>query len=265
MQLVAIILLPLTLILLVVTFGSIAVHQNAMRAMVGERDERAVSTAARALGAQLDLRMRELDGLSRLVSSTSTEQAIENLASVSLFANDFDQGIGVIDARGELVSTLMDTPFLAAYFDASRPSQSPAEELVSMPGRLVLVTSPVDGSPVGLMAYPISDLLYVIGAFNISSMAENTLKDVLPASSHQSVLLVDVNKQILYNAGEISDFSETLPGIAEGLQGRSGTVFVKHNGDEHVSAYSAVTQPDGYWLLRNPGRKCPHLRYRHPS
>jgi hypothetical protein len=80
MQLVAIILLPLTLILLVVTFGSIAVHQNAMRTMVGERDERAVSTAASALGAQLDLRIRELDRLRRMIASSAIDPPFENLA-----------------------------------------------------------------------------------------------------------------------------------------------------------------------------------------
>jgi len=247
MQLVAIILLPLTLILLVVTFGSIAVHQNAMRTMVGQRDERAVSTAASALGAQLDLRMRELDGLRRMIASSAKDPAFENLASISSLENDFDQGIGIIDARGELVSTLKDSPFTESYFDPSQSVQPSVDELVSTPGRMVLVNSPVDGSPVGLISYPISDLFYVIGAFNISIMAENTLKDVLPASSHQSVLLVDENKRVLYKAGEMIDFTESHPGIAEGLQGRSGTVFVKQDGDEHVSAYSAVT-PAG-WVL----------------
>jgi HAMP domain-containing protein len=77
-------------------------------------------------------------------------------------------------------------------------------------------------------------------------MADNTLKDVLPASSHQSYAC-GCEQTSPYKAGEFIDFADAHPGIAEGLQGRSGTVFVKHNGDEYVSAYSAVT-PAG-WVL----------------
>ena len=52
-QLLAITVLPLTLLLLVIAFGSVALHQQDMRSLVGERDERAVQSAAAALNSEL--------------------------------------------------------------------------------------------------------------------------------------------------------------------------------------------------------------------
>lgn len=52
-QLLAITVLPLTLLLLFIAFGSVFLHQRDMRALVGERDERAVRSAAAALASEL--------------------------------------------------------------------------------------------------------------------------------------------------------------------------------------------------------------------
>ena len=47
-QLFAFTILPLTLLLLVIAFGGVNMHQQDMRALVGERDERAVQSSAAA-------------------------------------------------------------------------------------------------------------------------------------------------------------------------------------------------------------------------
>ena len=52
-QLFAVTVLPLTLLLLLVAFGSVTMHERDMRALVGERDERAVQSAAAALKSEL--------------------------------------------------------------------------------------------------------------------------------------------------------------------------------------------------------------------
>jgi Flp pilus assembly protein TadG len=71
-QLFAFILLPLTLLLVAITFGSIAIHQKAMRTMVGERDARAVRTAASSLSAQVDQRIKELNTIEQLLSTNTS-------------------------------------------------------------------------------------------------------------------------------------------------------------------------------------------------
>ncbi|HLE89574.1 MAG TPA: hypothetical protein VI753_00385, partial [Anaerolineales bacterium] len=52
-QLLAITVLPLTVLLLLIAFGSVSLHQQDMRALVAERDERAVQSAAAALASEL--------------------------------------------------------------------------------------------------------------------------------------------------------------------------------------------------------------------
>src|SRR4030042_2806490 len=69
LQLFAIILLPLTILLVGITFYSLSIHQKAMRNMVGERDVRAVRTAARSLGAQVDNRAKELESIQQIIST----------------------------------------------------------------------------------------------------------------------------------------------------------------------------------------------------
>src|SRR4030066_558379 len=105
MQLITIILLPLTIILLVITFGSITVHQNAMRSMVGERDARLVSTAARALGAQLDLRVKELTGLALMLPADPSESVSSYFSKYGFLLTDFDAGLALFDAQGMLLTS----------------------------------------------------------------------------------------------------------------------------------------------------------------
>jgi hypothetical protein len=73
-QLFVITILPLTVLTLVITFGSLSVHQKAMRMMVGERDERAVRTAAAALEEQLKHRQDAIRGLALLAENARPDE-----------------------------------------------------------------------------------------------------------------------------------------------------------------------------------------------
>ncbi|HET9590035.1 MAG TPA: hypothetical protein VFO91_14720 [Anaerolineales bacterium] len=65
-QLLAITVLPLTVLLLLIAFGSVSLHQQDMRALVGERDERAVQAAAAALTSELNQRGTSISQLAAL-------------------------------------------------------------------------------------------------------------------------------------------------------------------------------------------------------
>ena len=67
-QLFAVTVLPLTLLLLVIAFGGVNMHQQDMRALVGERDERAVQSAAAALQSELHHRMATVTSMAVLTS-----------------------------------------------------------------------------------------------------------------------------------------------------------------------------------------------------
>jgi len=62
-QLLAITVLPLTVLLLLIAFGSVSLHQQDMRALVAERDERAVQSAAAALASELHHRAASISNL----------------------------------------------------------------------------------------------------------------------------------------------------------------------------------------------------------
>ncbi len=68
-QLFVITILPLAVLTVVIAFGSLSIHQKAMRTLVGERDERAVRTAAAALEEQLKHRQDALRSLSMLAEN----------------------------------------------------------------------------------------------------------------------------------------------------------------------------------------------------
>ena len=74
LQLFALTVLPLAVLLVIVAFGSVALHQEAMRSLVGERDERATRAAAAAITEQLNHRA----------------SAIRSLALRTVGSNDFD-------------------------------------------------------------------------------------------------------------------------------------------------------------------------------
>jgi signal transduction histidine kinase len=240
MRLIAIILLPLTVILLVITFGSLTIHQQAMRSMVGERDARLVSTAARSLSAQIDLRVKELAGFAQLQSLLPSEPVISTFPDAGFLLPDFDNGLAVVDSQGKLLSTQGNSTVWDALSADPVKWHRLAADLKTQPGKLIVINSPVDNSPVGMISSPRKDGNLVIGAFSIPTLVKNTLVDILPSESQLTTLVVNPDQQILYKAGDAGDYSSDHPGIAEALQGRSGTVYVDVGSDEHVTAYSPV-------------------------
>jgi hypothetical protein len=93
-QLFAITILLLTLLLLLIAFGSISLHQHDMRGLVSERDARAVQFASAALEAEL--RHRDENVFTRAAfAGPSRAQTFEKLlADFRDTKSDFDGGLG---------------------------------------------------------------------------------------------------------------------------------------------------------------------------
>src|SRR4026209_2228817 len=101
-QLLAITVLPLTLLLLIIAFGSVSLHQRDMRALVGERDERAVQAAAAAMASELHHRAANIINLVALVEAsddTTFNHATDDLIS------DFDGGLAYLNLDGSLITS----------------------------------------------------------------------------------------------------------------------------------------------------------------
>src|SRR6187455_3010970 len=93
-QVLAITILPLTLLLLFIAFGSVWLHQQDMRALVGERDERAVQSAAAALDSELHHRAANISNLVALAELSQDPHSIHTTADL---ASDFDGGLAYLD------------------------------------------------------------------------------------------------------------------------------------------------------------------------
>src|SRR3989304_8017112 len=91
MQLFLVLGLPLTVVGLLVIFISLNLHENAMRTLVGERDQQAIRAAANALAEQFTHRATTLRSLALHVSETSDLE--EALASSGFLLVDFDPGL----------------------------------------------------------------------------------------------------------------------------------------------------------------------------
>src|SRR5687767_8884556 len=101
-QLFAATVLPLTLLLLVIAFGSVTMHQRDMRDLVGERDERAVQAASAALESELHHRMASISGLSTYAQTSEGLTFEEALATSNDLMSDFDGGVAFMDSKGIL-------------------------------------------------------------------------------------------------------------------------------------------------------------------
>ncbi len=237
-QLLAITVLPLTLLLLVIVFGSVSLHEQDMRALVGERDERAVQSAAAALDSELHHRAANI---SNLVALAELSENNSSISTTDDLASDFDGGIAYLDMEGRVITS---TPLSGLW------------EMVGQNGILLASTTgvePVFSSP---FLDPNSNKLFVIvsqsipsqnmvvaGAFSPENLARETLSASYPDSSHVSIFLLDPSRQILFSSGPLASDSimPDHPGITEALGGESGTTYVKQDKVEHVVAYSFIT------------------------
>jgi two-component system sensor histidine kinase UhpB len=246
-QLLAITVLPLTLLLLLIAFGSVSLHQQDMRSLVGERDERAVQSAAAAFASELHHRAASISNLAMLLE-LSKNPSSSNFTTYDL-ASDFDGGLASLHANGFLsASTLFEFGFWEQVqkkevFLASSSNPGPVfSEPFRDPSsnRLFVIVSqysePLDTT--------------VIGVFSPETLAQETLATSYPDSTHITIFLLGPSRQILFSSGPLA--TEKLPsdhpGVTEALQGKSGTTFVKQGNVEHVVAYSSIT-PTGWGLI----------------
>ena len=244
-QLLAITVLPLTLLLLLIAFGSVSLHQQDMRALVGERDERAVQSAAAALASELHHRAASISNLVALAELSDDTSAIQVTDD---YASDFAGGIAYLDMERRLIASTSASGLWnwVAENNISIASLSSRQPVFSSPfldphsNRLFVIVS--QGIP--------SRNTILAGAFSPESLARETLSTSYPDSTHVTIFLLDTSQQILFSSGPLAteNISSDHPGVAEALRGESGTTYLEQGSVEHVVAYSSIT-PTG-WAKR---------------
>ena len=248
-QLFAVTVLPLTLLLLVIAFGSVSMHQMDMRALVGERDERAVQAATAALESELHHRMASIASLAAFENVSRDLTLDEGLTTSLDLMSDFDGGVAFLDSNGAL---------------RAKGGQEELWTSVTQTGSEVRLASrshpgPVISSPfvdpitkrtfVIVSAYSPSTGAVTAGAFSPESLARETLVASYPADSQATIYLLDPSARILYVSGTAAAqrLPADHPGVAEALRGENGTKYVQIGSNEHVIAYGPI--PSTGWAL----------------
>ena len=100
-QLFGLVVLPLAFLTMIIAFGGLSLHRQAMRTMVGERDERAVRATASAIFEQINHREKAIRGLVLLASLRAEGVALDELLEHSSYLRtDFDYGLAFYDRSG---------------------------------------------------------------------------------------------------------------------------------------------------------------------
>ena len=241
--------LPLTLLLLVIAFGSVSLHEKDMRALVGARDERAVRSAAATLDSELHHRKSSIASLAVLAKASSDPAFQDVLGAIPDLASDFDGGVAFVGPGGAVQAHTGADPLWKWIAD-----HTGAVELASVSKPEPLVSSPfLDPASkryfVVISAYIPGRAMDVAGAFSPESLARQTLLATYPAGSQTTIYLADRSRQVLFASGAqaAESLSAGHPGLAEALRGESGTHYVPANGVEHVVAYSPIASTG--WAL----------------
>lgn len=247
-QLFVVTVLPLTLLLLVIAFGSYFLHQQDMRSLVGTRDERGVQSAAATLAAELHHRAANISNLLVLAELSDDSEAIITTQDL---ASDFDGGLAYLTSDGELLratkgssiwkAARQNKALLASTSDGSNSQPIFSEPFQDPQSNQIFVI---------VSQYSVPRKMIVAGAFSPESLAKETLSSSYPAGESISIFLLDPNRHVLFASP--SDSAASIPpdhpGVAEALDGQTGTRYVKVGDNEHVVAYSPV-QPTGWALI----------------
>jgi len=259
------VILPISLLLVAVTFGSVMLHQDAMRNLVGERDQRTVRSAASAIREQLNHRASAIQGIGIRVEGQTEYQKI--LDSIEYLTPDFDAGIALISADGKLVAFTGDEHLWGEISNqviislASQPL-FPADA----PRFSEAFYNPAQDEYFTYVYYQAKENATIaVGVFSVTSLARQTLSGILSQENRSAVVLVDKKDNLLYRSGnlDLSEKPKNHPGVADALMGESGTTYFMSEDGEHVVAFSPVTPTNWALVVEEPwdAVASPMLRY----
>ncbi len=256
LQLFVFIVLPLTILLLIVAFGGLSLHQQAMRSMVGERDQRATRAAAAAISEQLNYRMAAVRNL--MLRATKAETPKHALNDVSFMLSYFDGGLAIFDQDGALLASTNAASIWearAAYERLSANNQT--WDLTNEAPFLPLFTDPASNTDLLLVVAAQPGGLTAVGAFSSAQLVHEALADIFSPDDQAVAFVIDGNGRVLYQIGNLplseNDISQH-PGVTSALRGESGTIYLSIDRDEHVIAFSPVSPVNWALVTQEPWR-----------
>jgi signal transduction histidine kinase len=256
LQLLVFVIFPLTALLVAIAFGSLALHQRAMRTLVGERDERAARAAATAITEQLNHRAATVHSLA--LQANATGDPAGTLNDATAFLPDFERGLAFFDANGELLAATNPPDVwqgirINRRLDESSLAYDPRNEAYFIPAFI----DPGSGDEVMLAIAKTPVGVIAAGAFSPANLARRALTDVFGSSDQAAAFLVDSAGQLLFQLGAEPHTGLSpaqYPGVEDALRGDSGATYLSVGGDEHVVAFSPIGPVNWALVFEEPWR-----------
>ena len=246
--------LPLTVLLLAVAFASLSLHQQAMRNMVGERDERAARAAAKAITDQLSQRQTAVRNLAQ--QAVVTEEPDHVLADTVLVDPLFEGGLVLFNQDNGLLGMTSTAETWLPLFDAAALQQKNGS-LVMADSFILPFLTPVTGEPLMLVTASSGDYT-AVGAFSPAHLSRRALNDIFGNNDQAITFVTTAEGQILYQAGNQSLVTSNVtqqPGVADALRGESGTTYLTIDGEEYVIAFSPIAPVGWALIIKEPWRE----------
>lgn len=242
--------LPLTLLLLIVAFGSQSLHRDAMREMVGDRDLETVRTASGSIDRELSHLSSTLSVLARdLNGKQNFDQLIHSPDEINVF---YDGGIALFTLDGKVLHASSESLDWNTIFQRCSQSGHITRSSSSKP---ILSNTLTDGlgSEFLLMSVLTEDERVLIAAFTPARLVENA-NPALAESNQTSLYILAPQTglsgpQVLFRSGPAAlpknltdqDWANLV------LAGVSGIQYI-HDGDgERLIAYAPI--PSAGWGL----------------
>jgi signal transduction histidine kinase len=242
LQILGLIILPFSLLLLAFALFGVRVHQQAMRRLVAERDERSSRAAAAAISQQLHHRQAAIHGLAlRLDDDVPPGKVLEQ---ANFLADDFDGGIAIIGVRGEIIEST--TP-VGIWTDR------PLVEILSAPGDEKGVFSKPfreGGEDMLVLTAAQSENQLAVGAFTVTNLMQSATLGPISDSESYSAFLTDRSGRLLISVGTAPVQEDLVDhaGVEAALRGETGSSYLPAVDGEHVVAFSPVL-PTGWALI----------------
>ena len=246
LQLLGLIILPLSLLLLALAVASVQIHQDAMRRLVAERDERSVRAAAAAISQQLHHREAAMRGLTlRFGDGASAETILEQ---AGYLLEDYDGGIAILDLDGELRASTDD-----AEIWISLPAFELIAELQNGETRFSEILPDTEAGGMVLVAARRDDQV-AMGAFTIMSLMRTATLGPSTGSESYSAFLTDSSGRVLTSVGTVlqEDLMSAHPGVQAALRGETGSSYLPADDGEHVVAFSPILPTAWALIIEEP-------------
>ena len=238
------VILPLAIILLAISFISQSLHEQAMRSLVGERDGRAVRTAAAAIEADIREHMDAVRLVALQAETGNPQDLVAAYAQADFVSSQFDGGLVLLTPDGKLQTLAAGDGSLAAL---AGELSTPSRNLFGGPLSQFMTDAflnPINGERmlVIIEAAPGREYL-AAGAVSIQVLTAASL-DSLMVDDHSAVyFLVDRQSQVIVALGQEGGSGRDLshhPGVAAALRGLSGTTYLDAEDNQQVVAYSPL-------------------------